>query len=240
MRYAVSHKRQRLSVKYYVYNYKVTRAALLIAAFACAVTAVFATIFSSCTRSVDCNFTFYYVCYDCPTDAVSASSISSLVESYGGAGYIVQSDGEYYVTVACYYDEKDAKSVAETLAKKQLGCQVLEVERSSFTLSASRQKYAEGYLAIMETLRQISVVLYDLANSVDNLTCDQMAAKAVLSDVQTTLEGLKRDNSSNCFAEAMGALVAECEDVNYGYILSRDVRRLQIAVCDAIINTEIY
>ena len=195
---------------------------------------------SSCSYSVACDYRFYYVCYDCPTDAVSTSSISSLVESYGGAGYIVQSEGEYYVTVACYYDERDAQSVARTLVNKQLSCRVIEVERQSFTLASSRRRYADKYLAMLATLRQISVVLYDLANAVDSLSCDQVGAAAVLSDVETTLEGLERDNAANCFTSEIGALLAECRDVNYGYILARGIRRLQIAVCDAIINTEIY
>ena len=219
---------------------KIKRIIFLIAAASVAFAVVLIASLSSCSYSVSCDYRFYYVCYDCPTDAVSASSISSLVESYGGAGYIVQSEGEYYVTVACYYDERDAQSVAQTLIKKQLNCQVIEVERQSFTLAPSRRRYAEKYLATLATLRQISAVLYDLANAVDSLSCDQVGAASVLSDVETTLEGLERDNTANCFAAETGALLAECRDANYGYILARDIRRLQIAVCDAIINTEIY
>lgn len=235
-----SHSASGRRVKYYVYAIKLRKAALLIAAIVCAVTAAIVIPLSSCAYRVDCGFAFYYVCYDCPTDAVSASSISSLVESYGGAGYIICEDGEYYVTVACYYDERDAQSVASTLAKKELGCQVVCAERESFTLSPARRKYAERYLSVFNLLLQTSHILYDLANAVDSLSCDQLQAKSVLGDVQTTLDGLVRDNRLGCFAEAAAALAAECVDVNYGYILSRDVRRLQIAVCDAIINTEIY
>lgn len=223
-----------------MYAIKFRKAAFLIAAIVCAIVAAIVIPLTSCAYRVDCGFAFYYVCYDCPTDAVSASSISSLVESYGGAGYIICEDGEYYVTVACYYDEKDAQSVASTLAKKQLDCKVISAERESFTLSSARRRYAKRHLSVLNLLLQTSYILYDLANAVDSLECDQLQAKAVLGDVQTTLEGLERDNRSGCFAEATAALVAECEDVNYGYILSRDVRRLQIAVCDAIINTEIY
>ena len=90
-----------------------------------AVTALIAAIIlcyavPSCGQKLDFNAVFYYVCYDAPSDSFSASSMSSVVHSYGGAGYIVESDGKYYVTVSCYYTEKDALGVAKTLDHKGL------------------------------------------------------------------------------------------------------------------------
>ena len=170
-----------------MYAIKFRKAAFLIAAIVCAIVAAIVIPLTSCAYRVDCGFAFYYVCYDCPTDAVSASSISSLVESYGGAGYIICEDGEYYVTVACYYDEKDAQSVASTLAKKQLDCKVISAERESFTLSSARRRYAERHLSVLNLLLQTSYILYDLANAVDSLGCDQLQAKAVLGDKEKLL-----------------------------------------------------
>lgn len=191
---------------------------------------------AACKRGLDFEAKFYYVCYDCPTDAVSASSISSLVSSYGGAGYIVLVDGDYYVTVSCYYTEREAASVVAALGEKQLPCKAVEAERSDYFVPAARAEYAEKLLSELKTLLSLSKICYDLANSMDEYAVDQSAAKSVLEDVRISLSALERRDA---LGGEVGRIIAECDDVSGGYILSRDVRRLQIVLCDAIINAEI-
>ena len=81
----------------------------------------------SCGAKLGFKSDFYYVCYETPTNSHSASSMSSVVHSYGGAGYVVESGGDYFVTVSCYYNERDALSVVRTLGAKGLNCKVVKI-----------------------------------------------------------------------------------------------------------------
>lgn len=209
----------------------------LAALFSCAVFAAGAALlFPSCGYGLDFGAKFYYVCYKCPSDALSVSSISSLVESYGGAGYIVQVDGVNYVTVSAYYGEEEALSVQSALAEKQLSCQVVEVSRTDYSLPFRLRQNAQYYAQVLGALYSLSVMCYDLANDMDGLKVGQSAASAVLDGVQTSLDGLSKSGKGDEFCAQFSYLSAQCEDVNFGYILPGDVRRLQIAICDAIIN----
>ncbi len=194
----------------------------------------------SADKKLSFKATFYYVCYDSPKDAHSASSMSSVVQSYGGAGYVVSCNEKYYVTVSCYYKETDAETVCASLNKKGLACTVVKVERDDYKLRGAAKKYAEKYQGNLNTLLSVSKICYDLANSLDAMTQSQNGAKSILTDVKTNLNSLLRLNGANCFASELSALIAECDDVAEGYILSHDVRRLQVAVCDCIINIKLY
>lgn len=183
---------------------------------------------------------FYYVCYKSPTDAQSAASVSGVVHSYGGAGYIIENGGKYYVTISCYYEEKDANSVCANLNNKGLSCAVIEAETDKISLPPSAKNKAEGYKGALNTLYSLSVLCYDLANGMDGGAHNQSSAKSLLAEVNTGLESLYRANKTNCFSGELSALIAECEDVSHGYVFSYDVRRLQIAITDGIIHVRLY
>lgn len=194
----------------------------------------------SCAGNLGFKTTFYYVCYNSPSDAQSASSISNVVHSYGGAGYIIKSGGNYYVTVSCYYVDRDAESVAATLNKKGLSCSVVKVEAGDYEMRGSAKRYGEKYKGNLETLLSLSRLCYDLANSLDGGSCSQSTAKSLLGDVKSGLDGLARINTANCFTAELDALMAEYSDVSSGYVFSYDVRRMQIAICDCIANIRLY
>lgn len=194
----------------------------------------------SCAGNLGFKTTFYYVCYNSPPDTHSASSISNVVHSYGGAGYIIECDGKYYVTVSCYYDDRDAQSVVATLGKKGLNCSVVEVTAGDYELRGSAKRNAEKFKGNLETLLTLSRLCYDLANSLDSYSCSQSTAKSVLGDVESGLGGLAEINKSNCFTKEIERLKAECSDASSGYVLSQDVRRLQIVITDCITNVKIY
>lgn len=195
---------------------------------------------SSCAGALDFSAEFFYVCYKSPTNSQSAASVSGVVHSYGGAGYIVENDGKYYVTVSCYYNKNDADAVCATLNNKGLSCMVINAQANKITLPSSAKKNAESHKGTLNTLYSISVMCYDLANAMDGGTTNQSAAKSILSEIGTGLESLHRANSNNCFTEELSYLIAECEDVSHGYVLAYDVRRLQIAITDSIIHIRLY
>ena len=203
-------------------------------------TVIICSAVPSCAGALDFSATFYYVCYDSPTDSQSAASVSGVVHSYGGAGYIIENGGKYYVTVSCYYNGDDAQYIISNLKNKGLSCTVIEAKREKISLPPSAKKKAEQYKGTLNTLLSISQMCYDLANGMDSGTHSQPMAKSLLSEVKTGLDSLYRANAAGCFSQEITSLIAECDDVSYGYVFSYDVRRLQIAICDCIIHVRLY
>ncbi|MGN0824420.1 MAG: hypothetical protein ACI4MB_05055 [Candidatus Coproplasma sp.] len=191
-------------------------------------------------KELNFNATFYYVCYDSPPDDCSIVSVSNLVHSYGGAGYIASCKGKSYVVVSCYYSNEDATAVCTQLNKKGLSCSVVKAEVPERKLYGSSKNNIQNYVGNLNTLYSISKTCYNLANSVDKFEVGQTGAKSVLGEIKTSLKGLAGSNGQNCLSQELEYLIAECDDISYGYVFSYDIRRLQIAVSDCIVNANIY
>lgn len=184
---------------------------------------------------------YYFVCYAVRDNALSADAISDTVSSYGGAGYVLEYGGEYYVTVACYYTKNDAERVRQSLLRRGLNCSLLAVETDEYLLKSSNVRGREQlFKGNLNTLHSLSRLCYDCANGLDTGEYSQSAAKAVLDDVQSALNGLKLANKDNCFSKEIRRLIAECEAVGNGFIYSKDMRKLQIAIADTVINIDLY
>ncbi len=184
---------------------------------------------------------FYFVCYAMEENSISAGSISSAVSAYGGAGYIIEYRGKYYITVSCYYEEKDAENVCRELKDRNLQCSVLKIETNSYLLKTSNaKKNAELYKGNLNTLYSLSRMAYDCANALDTGEYSQGNAKSVIADIKSGLNSLYNANTSNCFTVELNRLAAECEDAAGGIIYSKDLRKLQIAIADTIINIRLY
>lgn len=183
---------------------------------------------------------YYFVCMYSADNSVSASSLSGTVSDFGGAGYVLKHNDSYYVTVSCYYNENDAITVNDNLKKRGLNCIILNVEVNDFKVPSSAKKNSELYLGNLNTLSSLASLAYECANNLDTGEYGQNQAKNVVTAISNGLNGLKNANAFNCFYEDFSRLVCECEDVAYGYVYSKDLRYLQIAITDAIINCRIY
>ncbi|MDE7083583.1 MAG: hypothetical protein K2O89_07795 [Clostridia bacterium] len=206
-----------------------------------AVTAVILIISFSCSANkLTFETTFYFICYRTEDNAVSASSVSGAVSSYGGAGYILEYDDSFFVTVACYYDGNDANTVCESLKRRDVNCEVIEISTDEYIIANSSSANNKLYLGNLNTLQSLTTLAYGCANAIDTGEYGQAQAKSVVTDIQNTLKGLLNANPDNCFSGEIRRLIAECTDVGEGYIYSKDLRRLQIAIADAIINIKLY
>lgn len=194
---------------------------------------------ATCSGSeLSIDISYYFVCYRTADNTVSASSLSGTASSYGGAGYILCYDDKYYITVSCYYKQKDAESVNASLNRRDLDCSVLAIELDSLNLqSNSAKNNAELYKGNINTLHSLSILAYECANNVDTGQFNQTKAKDVITAINTGLKGLLKANPNNCFTHNIEKLIAECEDKSDGYLYSKDIRYLQIAIIDVIINT---
>ena len=215
--------------------------------FVVAVGAIFAVTIIICAFAVSCNTltltfetTFYFVCYKSSDNYLSASSISDAVSSYGGAGYILELDGEYFITVSCYYSENDANAVRDSLARRELDCFVLKKEITEYSLPRSAGKNAELFRGNLNTLTSLSSLAYACANKLDTGEYSQANAKQVISDLLKGLKSLQNANMSNCFSNELKRLTIICEDAGSGIVYSKDLRKLQIAIADTVINIELY
>ena len=215
--------------------------------FIVAIIAVVAITVTICVSAISCsgakltfNSRYYFVCYRIADNSVSASSLSGTVSSYGGAGYIMCHDNNYYVTVSCYYAEGDAEAVRTSLKRRGLDCSVLEIVTEDYKLNGyAAKKNSELYLGNLNTLHSLSIMAYECANGLDTGAYSQSKAKDVVTSLKSGLYGLKKANTSNCFTKKLEFLIAECEDKENGYLYSKDMRYLQIAVTDVIINAEL-
>lgn len=184
---------------------------------------------------------FYFVCYTIRDNAVSADAISDTVSSYGGAGYVLEYEGNYYVTVACYYTENEAKTVKNSLLRRGLNCSVLNVSTEKYPIKPNDlKKYKKLYEGNLNTLSSLSELCYGCANKLDTGELNQSSAKDVKENVKSGLNALKKANPANCFTGELERLIAECDADGEGYILSKDMRKLQIAIADCIINIDLY
>lgn len=184
---------------------------------------------------------YYFLCYATRDNALSADAISDTVSSYGGAGYVLEYGGNYYVTVACYYSENEAKTVKNSLLRRGLNCAVLPVNITKYQIAPSGlKKFGELYRGNLNTLNSLSRLCYDCANGLDTGKINQSAAADILKNLKSGLWGLKKANPQNCFTAEIDRLSAECDAAGEGYILSKNMRKLQIAIADCVININLY
>lgn len=201
---------------------------------------ILVTTLSCSANKLTFETTFYFICYRTEDNAVSASSVSDAVSSYGGAGYILEHGDGFYVTVACYYNDDDAKTVCESLKRRDLDCEVIKISTDEYSVAGNSSANNKLYLGNLNTLQSLTSLAYGCANALDTGEYGQTQAKSVISDIQNTLKGLLTANPDNCFSGPIRRLIAECADVNEGYVYSKDLRRLQIAIADTIINVKLY
>lgn len=215
--------------------------------FIIAVGSILAATVIICALAVSCNTatltfetTFYFVCYKSTDNYVSASSVSDAVASYGGAGYILELDGEFYVTVACYYTENDANTVCDSLSRRELDCFVLKKQTEKYSLPRSAEGNSSLYKGNLNTLTSLSSLAYTCANKLDTGEYTQANSKQVIADILKGLKSLQTANPGNCFSGELKRLITICEDAGKGIIYSKDLRKLQIAIADSVINIELY
>ena len=184
--------------------------------------------------------TFYFVYYRVSDNVLSASSLSGAASSYGGAGYVLSHDDSYYVTFSCYYSDEEAEQVCSNLKKRDLDCAVLKIEVKEYKLqNKNAKKNQKLYLGNLDTLYSLSELAYECANGLDTGEYSQERAKQILSSMTNTLNGLLKTNKNNCFTFTIKNAIDECEKAGSGYLLSKNMRYIQIALADNILHAEL-
>ena len=105
--------------------------------------------------------------------------------------------------------------------------------------SRAAKRNSDLYLGNLNTLNSLSRVAYECANGIDN-GLNQSKAKETAKTIEDSLNALLKSNQKNCFTETIEKLLAEYKYKTSGYLYSKDMRYLQIAITDAIIKAELY
>lgn len=198
-------------------------------------------VFFACScggKRLTFNASFYFVCYKTQDDAHSASSVSSAVQSLGGAGYIISCEGKYYITFACYYQKEEAQSVCSSLKDSGLECTVLDIEVNGYDLSDGNAQSAEEIYGCLNTLCQTAEIMYETANSLDKGRINQQSARELVAAAVLPLRALAKSSFSSPIRADLDYILSKADELSVGFVYARDVRALQIALCDCVINAQ--
>lgn len=188
-------------------------------------------------KKINFKAVFYVIYYSGAENEISVSALSETVESYGGAGYVLEYSDGFYVTVACYSDEQSAESVQAALKRRNLGCEILKAERTKY--ATKDRKNAERYAGNLNTLVSLADMAYNCANSLDTGEFGQSKAKEIISAIKSGTEAIKNSEAGNPFSVCAETVSDICDEIKKGYIYSRELRFLQVAIADAILNIDL-
>lgn len=166
-------------------------------------------------------------------------------ESYvlGGAGNLVEVNGERVVALSCYYSERDADLVRRGMESKGVVTQVIPLVPDDLELKGDRVSAQTRILANAETADACAKILYDTANGLERTECSQEEARAALKGVISSLRGLQDGNEGKIYSlwnAAIGNVRKRGEETVQGILFARDLRYLQVQLCIAITNVKNY
>jgi hypothetical protein len=191
------------------------------------------------TQKIKFNVSYHFVCLYIADNALSASALSDSTSSYGGAGYILEYNDCFYIAVSCYYTADDATNVLNNLKKMGIDPTTLSIEFESFRPNRIlTQKTKAKFLGNLNTLDSLSRLAYDTANLLDEGKISEAKAKSALSNIKSDLKALENNNLSE-FTAPLQKLQNICDEFLDGYIYSKNLRYLQIAIADCIISLNV-
>lgn len=190
----------------------------------------------SCVSRAAFSVRYHFVCYKSADDAHTAASVSSVVQSHGGAGYIVKTGDDYRVAAGCYYSAEDARKVCSALSDSGLACDAVEAGVDGYDLPRDLAPHADAVLGAIRTLDQLGRIFYGAANGLDGGTMTADAALSLIADARSAAAAVAAGQRENALGEEAAYLVALMDDIGSARVTAREVRALQVAVCDAVLN----
>lgn len=197
-----------------------------------------------CGREYACvsiGKTYYFLARDC--EEATAASVTAQVYLSGGAGYLLEKDGESSVVLACYYKQTSADAVCRNMIQRGVDTRVLAYDTTDFGLEGSDAAYAQKIVQNAGTVDTNARILFDVANGLERSEISQEEARTAVRGVVSSLGGLRTGNDAEIFgywnnflysAERRGRELAE------GILFAKDLRYLQVTLCFGILNAENY
>ncbi len=185
--------------------------------------------------------TYYFLVRDC--EDTTASAVSGQVYLSGGAGYLLEMEGESVVVLSCYFKLTDGERVQSIMEGKGIETRLISLKAEDFTLKDEDAEFKKKVSENIETVETCAKMLYESANGLERNDITQDHARATVKGVVSSLKGLQTGNTEKfflpwnaelSFAEKRGRELAE------GILFAKDLRYLQVQLLLNIIHANEY
>ena len=190
---------------------------------------------------VNVDFTYYFLIRDCEDS--TAAAIVGQVYGSGGAGYLLREPSGDCVVIACYYTQGDAERVQTILQGKNVDAHVRKRSIGDFVLGRGSKEEAERIASGAQAADTCARLLYDTANGLERVETSQDEARAAVRGVAQSLRGLSSANGGKLYAQwnaDMYSLAREAEEIANGILFAKDLRRIQVGICLAVLSLKDY
>lgn len=112
----------------------------------------------------------------------------------GGAGYVWEQDGIFYVVASAYIEENDAKKVKENLAGSNVSADILKITFNEIAIS--REYNADGLSKLINALnifKNTYKTLYDISISLDTSILTETQCRLEVSNLHSDVNKTKSD-----------------------------------------------
>ncbi|MDE7453373.1 MAG: hypothetical protein K2N22_03090 [Clostridia bacterium] len=209
-----------------------------------AIVCVFVGIMWWCGRSyarVSLSQAYWFLVRECE-EATSAAVVANTYLS-GGAGYLIEANGEQSVVLACYYSEVSAEAVKRTMESKGVETHVVKYAPDDFELSGKTAALENLIVSNADTADTCAKILYDTANGLERTQISQEEARAAVRGVINSLSGLLEGNTDGAFAlwnTVLTGAQRRGKEIASGILFAKDLRYLQVQLCYAVANMGEY
>ncbi|MCD7729000.1 MAG: hypothetical protein LUI60_03715, partial [Clostridia bacterium] len=125
----------------------------------------------------------------------------------------------------------------ENLNFRGINCGILSAQRSCYPLTTNNAlSNIKTYEGIINTLYQLSQMVYLCANGVDNGAYGKAAAADLIKNIEDCVYTLIEQNGDNCFTTALYDIINLCEECTNNNAYSKYLRAVQIAIADTLLN----
>ncbi|MDD3396977.1 MAG: hypothetical protein PHR96_00300 [Clostridia bacterium] len=124
----------------------------------------------------------------------SALEQATVVKKIGGAGYVWESEGVFYVIASAYIEENDATKVKENLIESGYTAEILKIDFCE--ISIGRNYSAEELSALSSALNLFKNTyknLYDISISLDTLILTETQCRLEIANIQSDVSKKKSD-----------------------------------------------
>lgn len=212
---------------------------VLIAGMVCLFSTVIVGYFAALSarmKNFTVNRTFYFLSVKAAAETAAVLAQSEYTD--GGAGYTFQYGGEYYVGLAAYNTEREARLVQDTLKNRGRDTQIVSLTVDTFYFTDRKEIEAyENTHGFVTTVLQCVDLLYAAANGLDEGAFTQSEARGVLKEISGVISRAGEGGVADVAALSRAG-VEKCAEITDGVIYAKDVRYLQLQLSEGVYNLQ--
>lgn len=194
---------------------------------------VYLAAYSAKTESFAVDKTYYCVVRQTAAESVGVWSETAYLD--GGAGYVVETDGDIFVALAAYERESQAKGVADALGRRGTACTILPLSIGTFYFTDRKRLavYEQTKDCVFASL-ELAGLFYRLANGLSAGEYTQREAVSVLEESRKVLKTICKGCGGGETERMLRECERKCRAILSDTILSSDVRYMQLQLIGGI------